>query len=410
MAVLLTACSTVPLCGALGLSGRACCQPLDDYLAATQTEMRNADQPASAHGILRVPVSIHLMECQPPHTACAADDEACQAEHAKCRGDDLVRKSWTKEILATYLGASDWSINGVWAQAGVRFDVQTVEYCSYPVTPAPSTASRKEHAGLAAVLATDAEGRVWAPATDARGEVLVPEPKHMRFELPDDQQKRVDGYLNTNVLYGIPGTVNLYFWRNLARGKDNTRPDGYGESSRRNRPEIPRRSIEALSTVWIRSGLKCPIASDCEFNSTNAELCTDCQRHLAHEFGHALGLKHNCQACDRTKCCQPTCSETRFDGVEPTTYYYYASVSTGHGLCLPGAEIGQTWCCCGCEPGSAASDGLNACGEPFVCCEASEASSKCRLMALVPDGSTLCDGEVHSARSAVREFFYDSRP
>jgi len=207
-------------------------------------------------GVLRVPVVIHLMT-DPD------DPPAKQPE-----------QYWTPDMVRKYLGMGNLSVNTVWQPAKIRFDVVHVEHCRYAPPP-----------GTFRTLTTGAKG------------MFPPDVMTLRDLLPAAQQVVVDHYLGLNVRYGVPRTLNLYLWRNIAGAAN-----GYGESPRRNRREVVERRLQALSTVWYES-----------WNSCNALAGggDDCQIPLAHELGHALALTHSCSFCnalpDGGTCCTDLC-------------------------------------------------------------------------------------------------------
>jgi len=333
--------------------GRAYCS-VDDELRKVARDLIDDADTASRDdekmGYLRVPVAIHLMDVH---------------------GRTTVSEFWKAPKIRSYFGVRDStpsgpSVNVIWAQAKIRFEVKVVERCTY--SPAP-------------------------PALTADGKVRPPEPAYMRADSREDQQQRIDAYLDVNKTYGAPGMLNVYFWSNIVLA-----PNGYGESPRRNRVEVALQRLDALPTVWIESGL-----ASCAFESG-----LGCRLIIAHELGHGLGLKHTCRVCTE-ECCKPLC-------LQMGEYFYDCGGRTccaprGHyTYCDPTGPppVGSNVCCCGCEPGEEVTEAGNICGDVFGCCKDIFVSQ--RLM--YPDitapqaGESLCDGEVHSARSAVREFFY----
>jgi hypothetical protein len=206
----------------------------------------------------------------------------------------------------------------------------------------------------------------------------------LRDLLPAAQQVVVDHYLGLNVRYGVPRTLNLYLWRNIAGAAN-----GYGESPRRNRREVVERRLQALSTVWYES-----------WNSCNALAGggDDCQIPLAHELGHALALTHSCSFCnalpDGGTCCTDLCF------VAPDHFF---TCQAGQ----PASQRFNNWCSCEILPD--ASPRPTACGGNFECCGPSHATEHRLMYPQAGDGpgagTELCPGEVESARSAAREFF-----
>jgi hypothetical protein len=293
-------------------------------------------------GYLRVPVVIHLMT-DPD------DPPAKQPE-----------QYWTPDFVRTYLGIGNLSVNTVWRQASIRFDVVHVERCHY----APP-------AGTFRTLTSGAKA------------MFPPDTMTLRDLLPAAQQDVVDHYLGLNVRYGVPRTLNLYLWRNMGDA------NGYGESPRRNRREVAERGLQALSTVWYESGEACgPLAGGGD----------DCQVPLAHEFGHALALTHSCSPCgpqpDGRTCCTDLCFMA-------PDHFFTCQASQ------PSSQRWNNWCACEILPD--ANPRPTACGDAYECCGPRHATEH-RLMFPKAGGgpgagSELCRGEIESARSGAREFF-----
>ena len=324
-----------------GGSGRALCTELD-----YRDLIKGAEETALPSGHLRVPVVVHLMDRS---------------------GEHAVKDAWTQQFdyLRTYFGTTGaFSVNGVWAQAGIRFDIVRVESCTYDRA---------------------------LPATDDDGNIRVPDPSMMRQENPAQQQERIDRYLEINILYGDARAVNIYVWPKLAQ-----RIRGYGEAPRRNRIEVRERRLDAQSTVWYgQANIGC---RDLDHVGRR------CQLIFAHELGHALGLKHVCRACNGPPTPPPSCCTALC--WQPRDYYSYASSTTTPGaMCFVPTPDGLGQCCCGCEPSDDVRDGMNACGQQPKCCDSTFTTSLMQVDATEGTEGMLCDAEAHSARSAVREFF-----
>lgn len=310
------------------------CRSLNGLYAHTLNATQTANLP---DGYLRVPVAIHLMN--------NPADPAVEWPTA----------FWTPTMIEKYFGLGNLSVNQVWATAQVHFDLKLVQQCRYRPPP----------------VAHHPEG--------AKG-MIPPDFQALLSKTPNEQQQIINHYLLLNVVYGFPRTLNIYLWRAMHG------VNGYGESPRRNRPEVEERGLEALSTVWYESHLICGPLEMVESD--------ECQLGLAHEMGHAMGLRHSCYLCN---CCADLCWV-------PRNYYYICAAND------PAPQQWTNWCSCEGTPGDDTANAYTACrNELFECCP--EESTSQRLMypivVEVPKGGkTLCPGEIQSARRSVKEFFY----
>lgn len=321
------------------------CERLD---AAYAEPIRDTQGQNLGPGFLRVPVVIHMMS--------DPEDPA----------DKQPEAYWRPALIGKYFGVGDQSVNAIWSQAGIHFDLILVERCSYRPPPMSFDLGSGNVKGM-----------------------LPPDAMTLRTRPPPEQQAIVDHYLELNVVYGVPRAVNVFLWRNVA----GRRANGYGESPRRGRVEVGDRKLEAVATVWFESGLPSCRQAD----------GTSCQLKVAHELGHSLGLAHTCRLCTSpTDTSSPTCC---MDLCWSARDYYYE--------CREGDDNPLRWkgsCWCEGVPGDEVRNGLTLYGEPWGCC--SDAGSRPgRLMYPNADagepasGKTLCPAEITSARSAVREFF-----
>lgn len=333
--------------------GRAFCTSLD-YSSIVQTKRRPAE------GYLRVPLAIHVMDRHGAHEG-LRHWTAFVPESGR-----LHRDPERPDVVAMLFGVtSAHAVNTVWEKARIRFVVELVEHCAY-APPVPAMVDDN---------------------------VRPPEPALMFPQHPTVQRGMIDGYLALNRLYGLPRMVNLYLWGTfLEEGTD-----GYGESPRRDRVEVRELLLDPLSAAWVKAGV-------CD--TTHPEEARECQILVAHELGHALGLKHVCRPC-KPACCTDVCWAPR-DRPYHDDYHFYKNVAVGAAVCRPMPQPPAASCCCGCEPGVEARDGLNVCGERLACCDDRDDVMRARLMHPKPRSKDdLCEGEIHSVRSAVREFFFD---
>lgn len=344
MALALAACASGTPKTGKPPEGLAACTPLE--YADLIDEARTTPVP---EGFLRAPVVVHLMD----------------RENASTVLDRWHTLGYVRKFFAT---TGNFSVNRIWAAAGVRLDVELVEHCRYP-------------------------DRYLSQETSSSGTELVlrmPDPAAMRNDPPDQQHERIDRYLEINQRYGRLRKLNLYVWDNLSE-----RGWGYGESPRRNRIEVEERRLYPLATAWYRGEIDCDLPKP----------AMHCQNIFAHELGHAMGLKHVCRSCvpppGHPSCCTPICWTPRND-------YTYQTVQSSN-LCFAGQPDGSGRCCCGCEPGELTRDAVNACGAPVACCTDNQFETALMYIdasALRAPGK-LCDGEIGSVRSGVREFFLE---
>lgn len=168
-------------------------------------------------------------------------------------GSAAVAAVWTDEMISRHFGVDTaLSANVIWKQAKIRFAVAGIRVCRY--TPPP-------------------------PVTDGR-EIRV-----------DIGSQRFEDSFTKLAAFFPARQVNVHLWGTIAAPVI-----GFGRSIK---------SGKGKAFVWLDT--KCV-----------SELVTPerCQRKIAHEFGHALGLEHICVAgLDET----PTAGQKSLCGVKIET-------------------------------------------------------------------------------------------